>query len=1044
MRHVTGAQRVEIRLLGGFALLRDGMEVPARAFGGRKARTLIKVLSSRQGQLVSTDVLAAALWPDRSPADPVANLQVLVNRARHALGDPALIITGQHGYTLAPEPACAVDAQRLLRAATAGAGSPTALRATELRAALDLWQGDPLPEDAYDDWAAEFRARVFRGRRHLLEEAATLALSSGDAGRAVEMSRSAVDADPLCEPAVLLLVRALAVAGDGAGALRAFEDYRRELADELGVDPSPEAAELHRRLIRRPPAGAAPASGRGRRSFDELAFVGRERELTLIRSSLSGARRSGTVILVGGVSGAGKSRLIDTVARSVPIVRARAYAAEVAEPWALLRTLLREVLSQDMGHRAGLPTPMAATLTWLLPELDDGRLSAVRPDAENRRILIPEVATAILRAAALPIAVDDLQWCDPSSLAVLEAVVRRDATTGTVVAFRSEEVADHTEVADFLRRSDVALRVDLGGLSGESLRAVVDDRGVVAAICSQTDRTPMAVTEVLRGLSAEGLVTPSANGPWHTGPGAARRAGELALAGHRTSIGARVDAQSAPDRRLLALMALAALEVPARFLAEATGRDEQAVAESLSRLLRRGLVRAGDNGWATSHDMVTDVVAGRLDDADRIRHHADLANALGTEGDRTRLAHHRLHADDRAAASAAYCDASRRALDTFADDEAAGLADRGLALAPAAQVGALLHEVRGEARQRRGDLAGARHDLQAALSAATNSTDRARILARLAMLASGSDDIVRASHLAEFAVAEAGEHAPTRARALEVASVLDMNLGRTHRSGERAAEALSLYERLGDSGGMARVVDARAMAEFLGGDVRQGSSALNRAADLFADSGDLVRTITPRSTAGHALVFAGHAAEGLRLIDAALDLARTLGHAEGQAYALWHRAEALTELGRVDEAAADSAEALSIATRIGHRGWTATAWRATGLAARRRGDLDEALRAFGNSLALADNLGLFASWAAARIALVLVEYGKPGEAKESADRALSEGPPLGHYEARWAAAEVAAALGDTGARSLARLAVEFMAEGGVAQGRDRLLTLAGQ
>ena len=95
---------MEIRLLGGFALLRDGMEVPARAFGGRKARTLIKVLSSRQGQLVSTDVLAAALWPDRSPADPVANLQVLVNRARHALGDPALIITGQHGYTLAPEP----------------------------------------------------------------------------------------------------------------------------------------------------------------------------------------------------------------------------------------------------------------------------------------------------------------------------------------------------------------------------------------------------------------------------------------------------------------------------------------------------------------------------------------------------------------------------------------------------------------------------------------------------------------------------------------------------------------------------------------------------------------------------------------------------------------------------------------------------------------------------------------------------------------------------------------------------------------------------
>ena len=424
--------------------------------------------------------------------------------------------------------------------------------------------------------------------------------------------------------------------------------------------------------------------------------------------------------------------------------------------------------------------------------------------------------------------------------------------------------------------------------------------------------------------------------------------------------------------------------------------------------------------------MVTDVVAGRLDDADRIRHHADLANALGTEGDRTRLAHHRLHAGDRAAASAAYCDASRRALDTFADDEAAGLADRGLALAPAAQVGALLHEVRGEARQRRGDLAGARHDLQAALSAATNSTDRARILARLAMLASGSDDIVRASHLASSR-SPRPVSTPHRARALEVASVLDMNLGRTHRSGERAAGPCRCTS---DSATPAewRGWSMRAMAEFLGGDVRQGSSALNRAADLFADSGDLVRTITPRSTAGHALVFAGHAAGPAphRCGAGPGPDARPRRRSGVRAVAS-RRSSHGTRPGRWGRRR--QRQALSIATRIGHRGWTATAWRATGLAARRRGDLDEALRAFGNSLALADNLGLFASWAAARIALVLVEYGKPGRRRNRLIGRCRRAA-LGHYEARWAAAEVAAALGDTGARSLARLAVEFMAEAG--------------
>jgi hypothetical protein len=54
------------------------------------------------------------------------------------------------------------------------------------------------------------------------------------------------------------------------------------------------------------------------------------------------------------------------------------------------------------------------------------------------------------------------------------------------------------------------------------------------------------------------------------------------------------------------------------------------------------------------------------------------------------------------------------------------------------------------------------------------------------------------------------------------------------------------------------------------------------------------------------------------------------------------------------------------------------------------------------------------------------------------ERALGEGPPLGHYEARWAQAEVAAALGAGEAAGLARRALELMAAGGVRQGWERL------
>lgn len=1039
---MTAAGLVELRLLGRFAALRDGVEIPPAAFAGRKVRTLVKVLASRQGRFVSNDVLAEAVWPGRLPADPVANLQVLVNRARRALGDGALIATGQGGYTLASGPGCRVDTEQFRSALSHE--PPT----TEtLREALSWWQGDPLPEEAYDEWAADFRAELFRGRQQALERAAALALDEGDPEAAVEHARRAVEAEPLRESATVLLMRALVAAGDGAAALVAYEDLRRALADELGVDPSADAEELHRRLLDNLPAPVTSVRARPARGFTELAFVGRDREVGLVVDALTGQADGAVVVTVSGASGAGKSRLLDRVARDVPMIRARAYLPESSEPWALLRTVLREVVALDIGYVDRLPAPMVAALAWLLPEVDaeDG----VAADPESRRSLLQEAALRLLEMTGVAVALDDLQWCDPSSLGVVEAALARSASLRTVLAYRPDEASDRAELATFLRGRAGALRVELGPLSREALADLIGAPRVVDALCANTDWTPMVVTEVLRALAAEGLMVPSADGHWQatSDTESSERAASLAREGQRRAIAARVAGQAEPERTLLGLLALVARETTVATLARARGGTEAEVLDSLTRLFRAGLVRLGDQGWAASHDMVTDVVVAGLDVVARSRLHADLARALRPEGDPLVLAHHLREAGDASAAAEAYAAAARLALDTFAHEEAAHLAEAGLGLASpdvvTAPVRARLHEVRGEARQRLGDLRGGREDLRTSLGLHTAGPSRARILAQLAMLASGADDIVRAAQLAELAVVESGDDAAVRARALEVASVLDMNNDRGDRAAERAAEALTLYERLGDAGGRARIVDARAMAQFLDGDVAGGEAALRLAADLFEDSGDLVHVVTPRSTSGHALVLAGSASRGLDQATAALDTARTLGHPEGQAYALWHRSEALTALDRSEEAAADAAEGLAIATRIGHRGWTATAWRAVGLAAQRRGDLDEALRAFRTSLDLSEHLGLFASWAAARSALVLVSAGRPADAVPLVERALGEGPPLGHYEARWAQAEVAAALDEPEASALARRALELMTAGGVRQGRERLEAVAG-
>jgi tetratricopeptide (TPR) repeat protein len=232
------------------------------------------------------------------------------------------------------------------------------------------------------------------------------------------------------------------------------------------------------------------------------------------------------------------------------------------------------------------------------------------------------------------------------------------------------------------------------------------------------------------------------------------------------------------------------------------------------------------------------------------------------------------------------------------------------------------------------------------------------------------------------------------------------------------------------------------MATFLDGDVRGGVETFGRVADLFTDSGDLLRVVTPRSTRGHGLVFLGRSAEALADTDTALELARALGHPEGQAYALWHHAEALSAVDRAAEAEADAREALALAERVGHRGWTATSLRALGIALSAQDRLDEAAVAFARSLKTAEHLSLFTSWAAARLALIHVNCGRLAEAEPLVIAALAQGPPLAHYEARLARVELAAARGADDAPQLAADALARAEAGGHLISVPRLTTLS--
>ena len=298
---------VHLQLFGRFQVRRGGQEVPAAAFGGRKVRTLLRVLAVRRPDLVPHAVLAEALWPDRLPADPAGSLGVLVNRARKALDDPMLIVTGLGRYALGE---CAVDLAQFRglaeTARIAGEDHSAVLRACA--SALALW-GEPLVEDTYADWAREERGRLHRARLELCERGARAALALGDPRRAVIWAGDVVAAEPLRESGVLVLAQAMAAAGDPAGALARISDLRAALADELGVDPSAEVTRLQLTLLRGEipavPRLAAPAPIIVKASvFEDLDFVGRETQLDRLRAAVD----SGELVTLAGPAGSGKSR----------------------------------------------------------------------------------------------------------------------------------------------------------------------------------------------------------------------------------------------------------------------------------------------------------------------------------------------------------------------------------------------------------------------------------------------------------------------------------------------------------------------------------------------------------------------------------------------------------------------------------------------------------------------------------------------------------------------------------------------------------------
>ncbi|MEV6427982.1 BTAD domain-containing putative transcriptional regulator [Nocardia sp. NPDC051463] len=302
--------RVQIGVLGPLEIrVDDGVLIEV---SGSRLRALLIALALEAGRAVPKTQLVDWVWGEQPPSDAANALQALVSRLRKALPEGSLDVQAG-GYRLAVDPR-AVDAFRFEQLLDQARGGTDVQRAPLLGAALELWRGTPMQDvDVRDSAAVDATVTRFEGLRlAAVEDRYEAEIRLGRGSELVAELTEEVARNPLRERLVAALMRALAAAGRGAEALTVYQRAREALAEELGVDPSPELSALHVALLRGE-MGAREEDRRTNLRAELTSFVGKYPEVAAVRELIAGHR----LTTVTGPGGSGKTRLALETARTL-------------------------------------------------------------------------------------------------------------------------------------------------------------------------------------------------------------------------------------------------------------------------------------------------------------------------------------------------------------------------------------------------------------------------------------------------------------------------------------------------------------------------------------------------------------------------------------------------------------------------------------------------------------------------------------------------------------------------------------------------------
>ena len=773
--------RAEFRILGPLEVVANGQLV---ALGGAKQRAVLAILLLRAGRVVSRDWLIEQLWDGRPPQSAVNTLYSYVSHLRGALEPQRprgatfeLLVTRTPGYLLrlGPEQLDAAQFEALLQEGSAAleAGDPDRAVA-KLNAGLGLWRGPVLAEFADAAFAQGEIARLEELRLVAVETRIEADLALGRHAKLVGELESLIGEHRLRERLRSQLMLALYRSRRQADALRAYQDMRVLLNEQLGIDPSADLKQLHENILRqapeldwtpprpveapRPPP-EHPASVKSLTPGTpppRTAFVGRDAEFDRLRCALAEAHGGqGRLVLIAGEPGIGKTRIAQELAdeactTGAQVLWGRMWEADGAPafwPWVqIMRAWMANYEQKRLGQALGSDAPVVGQLIPEMAEHVPALPDPPRLEPAEARFRLFDAVTRVLKRAArqrlLVLVLDDLHQADVPSLRLLQFLTSAlgDARILVIGTFRDAKAdLDETLVGVLteLGRRLVTRRMRLEGLREQHVASFVElatgieaSPPLVAKLHKRTDGNPLFLNQLVQPLVEDRDPVRFEEELDHCVPQQVLEAVQW-----------RLEQLPEDARTVLKTASVIGPEFSLAVLKLATGLDAGRLVELVEQATALGCLEEmpGAVGqYRFSHALVRDALYNQLSGPRRARLHWRIGEGLEQHSaddpgaSLAELAHHFLQAGDRMKALGYLTRAGKRAMALLAYEEAARLFALALDQGPEEIHRCDLLLARGDAQMKAGDAVNARNDfLRAADSAKVlNAPDQ---LARAAL-----------------------------------------------------------------------------------------------------------------------------------------------------------------------------------------------------------------------------------------------------------------------------------------------------------------------